>query len=188
MTSNIIGYGRTSNDLLLFVYLNPFILKVSRRYTLTTLSPLCQFSTFCFQRGTEHITMATILEEESSVSENYNVIDNIFRQQMGLEEQLNEDGNQRLIPIAGDQKTGWYEVVNAAKLWGILCLPPVKVFYTGLNYLQMVLNNMISNFYGGRTTEILWSTINTLFANQTDTISLKERRRFITWRNSFFIA
>ena len=50
--------------------------------------------------------MATILEEESSVSENYNVIDNIFRQQMGLEEQLNEDGNQRLIPIAGDQKTG----------------------------------------------------------------------------------
>ena len=32
---------------------------------------------------TEHLTMGAILEEESSISGNYNVIDNIFRKQMG---------------------------------------------------------------------------------------------------------
>jgi hypothetical protein len=54
---------------------------------------------------TEHLTMGAIFKEESSVSGNCNVIDNIFRQQMGLEEHLNEDGNQRLFLIYGDQKT-----------------------------------------------------------------------------------
>ena len=33
---------------------------------------------------TEHLTMGAILEEESSISGNYYVIDNIFRKQMGL--------------------------------------------------------------------------------------------------------
>ena len=113
---------------------------------------------------TEHLTMGAILEEESSISGTYNVIDNIFRKQMGLEEELNEHDNQRLIPIYGDQKT--CGLIRSCKRqrsfetsstyhqlkWA---LPAPGLWHLRLNYLQMVL----SNFYGGRKNSDQLSTL-----------------------------
>jgi hypothetical protein len=103
---------------------------------------------------TKHITMGAILEDESSVSGNYNVLDNIFAQQLGLSEQ-SDKYSQRLYLIYGDQKTcklirsckhqrgfGTSSTYHQLK-WA---LPAPGLWHLRLNYLQMVLGS----FYGGR--------------------------------------
>jgi hypothetical protein len=104
---------------------------------------------------TEHLTMGAILEEESSVSGNYNVIDNIFKQQMGLEEKLDEHTNQRLFLIYGDQKTcGLIRSCKRQRAFETSstyhqlkwALPAPGLWHLRLNYLQLVL----SCFYGSR--------------------------------------
>src|SRR6267378_4325707 len=52
---------------------------------------------------TEHITMGAILEDEATVTGNYQVLENIFLKQLGLDEQ--SAFQERLYFVYGDQKT-----------------------------------------------------------------------------------
>lgn len=103
---------------------------------------------------TGHLTLGAILEDESSVSGNYKVLDNIFAKQLGLDE-ASATCTWQLYLIYGDQKT--CKLIRSCKQqrsfttssayhqlkWA---LPAPGFWHLRLNYLQMIL----SSFYGGQ--------------------------------------
>ena len=53
----------------------------------------------------EHVTLGPIMESESTVAGNYNVMENIYVQQFNLNKEL--DFSDRLCLVVGDQKQTW---------------------------------------------------------------------------------
>lgn len=61
---------------------------------------------------TEHTTMGAILNDEATVDGNYEALDNIFRNQLGLNK--NDDFQKRLFLVHGDQKKMRFNTVMSA--------------------------------------------------------------------------
>lgn len=94
---------------------------------------------------TTHITLGPILEDEASIVGNYNVLDNIFLQQLSLDRE--KDFENRLYLVYGDQKTA--RLVRACRRersesnsaydchgW---VLPIPGLWHLRLNFLYMVM-------------------------------------------------
>lgn len=110
---------------------------------------------------TEHVTLGPILESESTVAGNYNVLENIFLQQFNLNPE--SDFSDLLYLVFGDLKT--LQLIQSCKQqrseastaysrhnW---VLPVPGLWHLRLNFLQMVMKN----FYGGKKYSDQYSTL-----------------------------
>lgn len=104
---------------------------------------------------TEHATVDSILEDESTVPGNLGVSSNIFRQQSWLADNFSRFAND-LIPIVGDQKTCQTmrrcsqnrNLVTETSYDSIRWLLPIPgLWHVWLNYLRMIMTHC----YGGQS-------------------------------------
>ena len=92
--------------------------------------------------------MGAILEDEATVTGNYQVLENIFLKQLGLDEQ--SAFQERLYFVYGDQKTcslmrscqRHFRYISPAQ-W---LLPVCSLWHLRLNYLKVVMRT----FHGGK--------------------------------------
>jgi hypothetical protein len=112
---------------------------------------------------TEHVTMGAILEDEATVTGNYQVLENIFLKQLGLDQQ--SAFQERLYLVYGDQKTCSLirlcqrQRFESSETYHRLqwLLPVTGLWHLRLNYLKVIMRA----FYGGKKYSDQYSTLYT---------------------------